>query len=155
LKKTRLGVVVAEFNRNITNEMLKVAKNRAMERKAQIRYICFVPGTFDMPLIIEELIKKKDIDAIVTLGSVIKGDTAHDKLIANTAARFIAELSVKHQKPVSLGVTGPRMTVKQARDRISIVSNRAVDSAIDMVDRIRKLKNLNADFHGNTESIID
>src|SRR5437867_7585326 len=135
--------------------MLKVAKTRVLERKAQIRYICFVPGTFDMPLFIEELIKKKDVDAIVTLGSVIKGDTAHDKLIANTAARFIAELSIKHQKPVSLGVTGPRMTLKQARNRISSVSNRAVDSAIDMVDRIRKLKNLNVDFHGNTESIID
>ena len=47
------------------------------------------------------------------------------------------------------------MTVKQARDRISSVSNRAVDSAIDMVDRIRKLKNLNADYQGTTESIID
>lgn len=148
-------MVVAEFNQNITKEMLKVAKIRALERKAQIRYICFVPGTFDMPLIIEELIKKKDVDAIVTLGSVIKGDTAHDILIANTSARFIAELSVKHQKPVSLGITGPRMTVKQAMDRISSVSKRAVDSAIDMVERIRKLENLNEDYQGSTARIVD
>jgi len=155
LKQTRLGLVVAEFNQTVTSEMLKVAKTRALERKAQIRYICFVPGTFDMPLFIEELIKKKDIDAIVTLGSVIKGDTAHDELVANTAARFIAEISVKHQKPVSLGITGPRMTVKQARDRISIVSKRAVDSAIDMVDRIRKLRNLNEDYEGSMASIVD
>ena len=155
MKQTRLGLVVAEFNQTVTSEMLKVAKTRVLERKAQIRYICFVPGTFDMPLFIEELIKKKDIDAIVTLGSVIKGDTAHDKLIANTAARFIAELSIKHQKPVSLGVTGPRMTLKQARDRISSVSNRAVDSAIDMVDRIRKLRNLNENYEGSMASIVD
>ena len=150
-----MGLVVAEFNQTVTSEMLKVAKTRALERKAQIRYICFVPGTFDMPLFIEELIKKKDIDAIVTLGSVIKGDTAHDEVVANTAVRFIAEISVKHQKPVSLGITGPRMTVKQARDRISIVSKRAVDSAIDMVDRIRKLRNLNEDYEGSMASIVD
>lgn len=135
--------------------MLEVAKGRAHVRNAQIRYICFVPGTFDMPLLIEQLIKKKDVDAIVTLGSVIKGETAHDKLVANTAARFIAELSVKHQKPVSLGIAGPGMTVKQARDRITTVSNRAVDTAIDMVERLRRLKNLKENHEGEMVSIID
>jgi 6,7-dimethyl-8-ribityllumazine synthase len=108
-----------------------------------------------MPLLIEQLIKKKDIDAIVTLGSVIKGETAHDNLVANTAARFIAELSVKHQKPVSLGIAGPGMTVKQARDRITTVSNRAVDTAIDMVERLRRLKNLKENHEGEMASIID
>jgi 6,7-dimethyl-8-ribityllumazine synthase len=155
LKNTKLGIVVAEFNRTITMKMLEVAKGRAHARNAQIRYICFVPGTFDMPLLIEQLIKKKDIDAIVTLGSVIKGETAHDKLVANTAARFIAELSVKHQKPVSLGIAGPGMTVKQARDRITTVSNRAVDTAIDMVERLRRLKNLKENHEGEMASIID
>ena len=155
MKNTKLGIVVAEFNRTITMKMLKVAKGRAHARNARIRYICFVPGTFDMPLLIEQLIKKKDIDAIVTLGSVIKGETAHDKLVANTAERFIAELSVKHQKPVSLGIAGPGMTVKQARDRITTVSNRAVDTAIDMVERLRRLKNLKENHEGEMASIID
>ena len=155
MKQTKLGIVVAEFNRAITMKMLEVAKGRANARKAQIRYICFVPGTFDMPLLIDQLIKKKDIDAIVTLGSVIKGETAHDKVVANTAARFIAELSVKHQKPVSLGIAGPGMTVTQARDRITTVSRRAVDTAIDMVERLRRLKNLKENLERETASIID
>ena len=155
LKRTRLGLVVAEFNWTVTSEMLNVAKAHARVRNVEIRYICFAPGTFDMPLLIEELLKKKDVDAIVTLGSVIKGDTAHDKLVAYTAARFIAELSLSHQKPVSLGIAGPGMTLKQARDRISSVSKRAVDSAIDMVDRIRKLKNMKGDYKGGRASIIN
>jgi len=142
LEKTRLGIIVAEFNSRITMEMLEVAKVQVELRNAAIRYICFVPGTFDMPLIIEELIKKKDVDAIVTLGCVIKGETGHDRVVANTAAKFIAELSVKHHKPVSLGISGPDMTVQQACNRIVTVSTRAVDAAVNMVARLRKLRDL-------------
>lgn len=136
-------------------KMLEVAKGRAKTRKAQIRYICFVPGTFDMPLLIEQLIKKKDIDAIVTLGSVIKGETAHDKLIAYTAARFITELSIKHRKPISLGIAGPGMTVTQAKNRITTVSKMAVDTAIDMVERLKRLENVTKNLEREKEIVID
>lgn len=155
MKPTKLGIVVAEFNRSITMKMLEVAKGRAKTRKAQIRYICFVPGTFDMPLLIEQLIKKKDIDAIVTLGSVIKGETAHDKLIAYTAARFITELSIKHRKPISLGIAGPGMTVTQAKNRITTVSKMAVDTAIDMVERLKRLENVTKNLEREKEIVID
>lgn len=155
MKQTKLGIVVAEFNRDITMKMLKVAKERAKTRKAQIKYICFVPGTFDMPLLIEQLIKKEDIDAIVTLGSVIRGETAHDKLIAYTAARFITELSIKHRKPISLGIAGPDMTVTQAKNRIITVSNMAVDTAIDMVGRLKRLDNITKNLDREKEVVID
>jgi 6,7-dimethyl-8-ribityllumazine synthase len=155
LDKTKLGVIVAEFNSRITMEMLEVAKAHAELRNAAIRYICFVPGTFDMPLLIEELIKKKDVDAIVTLGCVIKGETGHDRIVANTAARFIAELSVKHHKPVSLGISGPDMTVQQASNRIATVARRAVDAAVNMVDRLRKLRDLEEDYKKMGVIVID
>jgi 6,7-dimethyl-8-ribityllumazine synthase len=155
LDKTSLGIIVAEFNSRITMEMLEVAKAQAELRNAVIRYICFVPGTFDMPLLIEELIKKKDVDAIVTLGCVIKGETGHDRIVANTAARFIAELSFKYHKPVSLGISGPDMTVQQARNRITTVSRRAVDAAVNMVDRLRKLRDLEEDDEKMGVIIID
>ena len=155
MDKTKLGIIVAEFNSRITTEMLEVAKAQAELRNAAIRYICFVPGTFDMPLLIEELIKKKDVDAIVTLGCVIKGETGHDRIVANTAARFIAELSFKYHKPVSLGISGPDMTVQQARNRITTVSTRAVDAAVNMVDRLRKLRDLEEDDEKMGVIIID
>ena len=49
---------------------------------------CFIPGVFDMPIIVEEMLKKKNVDAIVTLGAVIKGETGHDKVIANNTLDF-------------------------------------------------------------------
>jgi len=155
LEKTRLGIIVAEFNSRITMEMLEVAKAQVELRNAAIRYICFVPGTFDMPLTIEELIKKKDVDAIVTLGCVIKGETGHDRVVANTAAKFIAELSVKHHKPVSLGISGPDMTVQQACNRIVTVSTRAVDAAVNMVARLKKLRDMEENDEKMGVMIID
>jgi 6,7-dimethyl-8-ribityllumazine synthase len=121
--------------------MLERAKQHIKRADAIIRYICYVPGSFDMPLMIGELLKKKDIDAVVTLGAVIKGETDHDEIIASNVARLIADLSLRYGKPVSLGITGPNMTVNQAMERVELVPTRAVDAAIKMVYRMKEIRN--------------
>jgi 6,7-dimethyl-8-ribityllumazine synthase len=89
---------------------------------------------------IGELLKKKDIDAVVTLGAVIKGETDHDEIVASNVARLIADLSLRYGKPVSLGITGPNMTVNQAMERVELVPTRAVDAAIKMVYRMKEIR---------------
>jgi 6,7-dimethyl-8-ribityllumazine synthase len=71
---------------------------------------------------------------------VIKGETGHDVLIANNTARLLADLSLKYQKPIALGITGPDMTVKQAKNRVITVPKRAVDAAYKMVTTISQLE---------------
>jgi 6,7-dimethyl-8-ribityllumazine synthase len=154
LNKVRIAIIVSEFNCDITFQMLNKAKDQAHKVKADIRYICFAPGSFDMPLLIEEILKKKDVDAAVTLGAIIKGETSHDDIIAENAARLIADLSLKYGKPIGLGITGPDMTLEQAKDRIDIVPLRAVNAAVNMVMRIKKLKEVGSQL-GRTETIID
>ncbi len=136
----RLGFVVSEFNNSITSRMLERATRHANSLGCSVKYVCYVPGTFDMPLMIENLLKKKDIDAVVTLGAVIKGETKHDEIIANNASRLIADLSLKYGKPVTLGISGPDMSSTQAKDRINVVSTRAVTAAVKMVSRIKQLR---------------
>jgi 6,7-dimethyl-8-ribityllumazine synthase len=60
--------------------------------------------------------------------------------VAENAARLIADLSLKHGKPVALGIMGPNMTIEQARHRIKLVPLRAVNAAANMAIRIKKLK---------------
>jgi 6,7-dimethyl-8-ribityllumazine synthase len=115
LSRIRLAIVVAEFNKEITNEMLEIAISHSKKLNMHIKKICHVPGTFDMPLVVEKLLKKQQIDVVVTLGAVIKGETDHDQVIANNTARLLSNLSLKYQKPVTLGITGPDMTLKQAK----------------------------------------
>jgi 6,7-dimethyl-8-ribityllumazine synthase len=138
--KVRIGFVVSEFNDDITSKMLERAKRHAKSLGADVKYICYVPGTFDMPLMIENLLKKKDVDAVVTLGAIIKGETKHDEIIAYNASRLIADLSLRYGKPVTLGISGPSMNKSQARDRINAISVRAVTAAVRMTDRIKLLQ---------------
>ena len=136
----QIAIVVSEFNSEITFRMLEQARDRAARVKAKISYVLYVPGAFDMPLAVEKLLKKKNVNAVVTLGAVIKGNTRHDDIVAENAARLIADLSLKYGKPVALGITGPGMTIDQAKERAELVPVRAVNAAASMVARLRKLE---------------
>ena len=142
MRKIRLAIVVAEFNQEITNKMLNTARNHAKNLNIHVEKIIQVPGTFDMPLIVEKLLQIEQIDAVVTLGAVIKGETGHDVVIANNTARLLSDISLKYQKPVTLGITGPDMTVRQAKNRVIVVPKLAVEAAHKMVTRLRELDNI-------------
>jgi 6,7-dimethyl-8-ribityllumazine synthase len=131
--------------------MLEEAKVHASKLNSTISHICYVPGTFDMPLAISHLLQDSSIDAIITLGAVIKGDTNHDIIIAENTARLISDLSLNFKKPIALGISGPNMTVEQAWERSKIVPIRAVNAAINMVTRIKKLNKMQ---HNQNETII-
>lgn len=136
----KLAIVVAEFNREITDKMLKQALKQSSELQALTTYVCKVPGSYDMPIMIQSLLEKDDVDAVVTLGAIVRGETKHDEVIAQALAAKIIELSLQYRKPVALGVTGPGMTLQQAKARINEYANRSVDSAVKMVLRQREAK---------------
>ena len=135
-----IAIVVAEFNEKVTSRMHQVAIEKAKNLKLNIKYTCKVPGIFDMPLIIDKLLEKKDVDGVVTLGAVIKGQTKHDEISANSTARNIAKLSLKHQKPVSLGISGPGMSESQAYARISSVTENAVNAVQKISRELERIK---------------
>ena len=135
-----IAIVVAEFNDKVTSRMHQIAIETANNLKLNIKYTCKVPGIFDMPLIIDKLLEKKDVDGVVTLGAVIKGQTKHDEIIANSTARNIAKLSLKHQKPVSLGISGPGMSERQAYARIVTVSENAVNAVKKVSMELKRIK---------------
>lgn len=132
--------MTAEFNQEVTSKMLDVALEKARNLKLNIKFTCKVPGIFDMPIIIDTLLQKKEIDAVVTLGAVIKGETKHDELIANAVAKSLTELSIKYRKPVTLGITGPGMTERQAQARIKPVAERAVEALVKIANQLGSIK---------------
>jgi 6,7-dimethyl-8-ribityllumazine synthase len=136
-----IAIIVAEFNSEVTIKMLDLATEKAKVLKMNVKYICKVPGVFDMPLLIDKLLQKKDVDAVVTLGAVIKGQTKHDELISYVTTKSLAELSIKHQKPVTLGITGPGMSDRQAHQRIRPVAERAIEAAKKLSEELEKIRN--------------
>jgi len=138
--EVKLALVVAEFNSELTDKMLKEASRRADELNAQVTYVCKVPGSFDMPLTIQTLLEKNDVDAVATLGAIVQGETKHDEVIAHALAHAIADLSMRYRKPVSLGVAGPGMTWEQAEARAEEYASRGVQAAVKMTVRQRKVQ---------------
>ena len=138
MAKYKIGAVVAEFNFDINQMMLGLAKEEARSRGSEITKVFIAPGVFDMALPIKKLLERDDIDAVVALGSVIEGATDHDQIVAQHAARKITDLSLEFDKPVTLGISGPGMTRLDAHRRIDY-GKKAVEAAIKLLDRIEEL----------------
>ena len=132
--------MVSEFNKEVTSRMLSVAQEKANLMKLKIIYTCKVPGAFDMPIIVDALLKKKDVDGIVTLGAIIKGQTKHDEVISHSTAKSLTDLSIKYQKPVSFGISGPGMQERHAYARIRPVAERAVEAVVKISKELQRIQ---------------
>lgn len=134
-----IAIVTAEFNDEITSRMLEVALEKAKSLNLHVKYSCKVSGSFDMPLMVDTLLQKKDVDGVVTLGAIIKGQTKHDEVIAHVTARSLSDLSIKHKKPVSLGISGPGMQERRAYARIRPVAERAVEAVVKIAKELERI----------------
>jgi len=123
-----IGIAVSQFNEAITNKMLAVAEGKAKKAGITIARTINVHGAFDLPLAVQTLLEDPKIDAVATLGAVIKGETAHDQLITHTLGIMLSKLSLKFNKPVSLGVMGPGINLELAEQRIESYAKRAIQS---------------------------
>jgi 6,7-dimethyl-8-ribityllumazine synthase len=131
----RLGFVVSEFNRDITYQMELLGREHAQFLGAEVASVIYVPGVFDIPIAVKNLLRRDDIEAVVAIGCVIQGDTAHDEIVAQHAARKILDLSLEFDKPVTLGITGPRMSRPDAHKRVDY-AKKAVEAAVKLVARL-------------------
>jgi len=136
MAKEKIGVVVSEFNFDITYAMLKLAKEHANFLGVEIAHVVKVPGVFDIPLGVKKLLQKGEVDGVVTLGAVIEGATEHDEVVAQHAARKIMDLGIEYGKPVALGITGPGMSRLEAHQRVAYAKN-AVEACVKMIRRMK------------------
>jgi 6,7-dimethyl-8-ribityllumazine synthase len=93
-----------------------------------------------MPIILKTLLQREDIDAVVTLGTIVKGETDHDKLIANQVARKITDLSLEFNKPIGLGISGPGVSMMGSKARIDKFATSAVTSAVKMWKELNRIQ---------------
>lgn len=130
--KTKIALVISDFNREITSKMEKNAEKVAKSLGAKIVKRIHVPGAFEIPFAADNLLKNKKIDAVVTLGAVIQGDTHHDIVIVSAIAKALIDISLQYNKPIGFGIIGPRVTWQQAEKRAEKYAERAVKAALEM-----------------------
>ena len=133
-----LGLVVAQFNkeRPVTHEMAERGREAAADAGAEVVETIEVPGAYDTPLAADRLARRDDVDAVAVLGAIVTGDTDHDRVIADAAARGLTEVSLERDTPVAFGVTGPGMSAAEAHERVEYGAT-AVESAILLAEELQ------------------
>ncbi|MFB6311409.1 MAG: 6,7-dimethyl-8-ribityllumazine synthase [Salinirussus sp.] len=133
----RLGLVVAQFDKRggVTAEMADRAQAAAEQRDAEVIETINVPGSYDTPLAADRLARRDDIDAVAVVGAIVSGDTDHDQVIADAAARGLTEVSLDRDTPVTFGVTGPGMSADEAAARVDYGAQ-AAESAVDLAKEL-------------------
>ena len=137
-KRIRLGFVVSEYNFDVTMMMLERAKAHAEFLDCEVGEQIMVPGVYDLPFALKKLIARSEIDGVVALGAVIEGETNHDEVVMQHAARKIIDISLESGKPVGLGITGPGMTRNQAQARIDNARS-AVEACAKLIRNTKHL----------------
>ena len=114
----KIGIVVSEWNADITNALLEGAKETllkagVLEDNIEVLY---VPGSFELPWGARQIMKPGKRDAVICLGCIIQGETKHDEYIASAVASGIMQLGLMSGIPVIFGVLTTN-TEEQAKDR--------------------------------------
>jgi 6,7-dimethyl-8-ribityllumazine synthase len=140
----KFAIVVSRFNDFVTGRLLGGALD-ALERTGASDtdvLIIKVPGSFEIPLIAKKLALSKKYDAIICLGTLIRGDTPHFEYISSEVAKGIAAVSLETGTPVAFGVLTAD-TVEQAINRAGLKSgNKGFEVAMAAVEMVNLVKQL-------------
>jgi 6,7-dimethyl-8-ribityllumazine synthase len=143
--KARIAIVASLFNDDITKALFNACLVELRTQGLGAGHITtvWVPGAFEVPLAALKLAESKNIDAVICLGAVIRGETYHFDVVANECARGIMEASLRTQKPVIMGVlTTDTVAQARARSRPKGGTNKGRDAARAAFEMIALLKKI-------------
>ncbi|WP_019880029.1 6,7-dimethyl-8-ribityllumazine synthase [Succinispira mobilis] len=132
----KVAVVVARFNEFITSKLLGGAKDALIRHGAQEADIhtIWVPGAFEIPLIAQKAAQSGKYDAIICLGTVIRGSTPHFDYVCAEVSKGVAQTSLKFNIPVAFGVLTTE-NIEQAIERAGTkAGNKGFDAAITAIE---------------------
>ncbi|WP_068775352.1 6,7-dimethyl-8-ribityllumazine synthase [Paenibacillus sp. FJAT-26967] len=140
----KYGIVVGRFNEFITSKLLAGALD-ALQRhgveETEIE-VAWVPGAFEIPLIAQKMAEAGKYDAVITLGTVIRGSTPHFDYVCNEAAKGVSAVSLKTGVPTIFGVLTTD-SIEQAIERAGTkAGNKGWDAAVTAIEMANLTKQL-------------
>jgi 6,7-dimethyl-8-ribityllumazine synthase len=140
----RFAVVVSRFNEYITSKLLEGCANTLQRHgvKPEQIDVVWVPGSFEIPTAAREIARKRRADAIVCLGCVIRGDTAHYDHICRETAKGIAEVGRRTGVPTIFGVLTCdtlEQAIERAGTKMGNAGRSAAMAALEMASLLKKI----------------
>lgn len=143
----KIGIVVARFNDFITSKLLDGAVGTLQRHGVHEENIdvAWVPGAFEIPLVAQKMAMSNNYDAVITLGTVIRGSTPHFDYVCNEAAKGVSNASVQSGKPVIFGVLTTE-TIEQAIERAGTkAGNKGADAAVAAIETANVVREIEVD----------
>lgn len=140
----KVGIIVGRFNEFINDKLLSGALDGLKRHGVEEENIdiAWVPGAFEVPFIAKKMAETKKYDAVIGLGTVIRGATTHYDYVCNEAAKGIAKVSLDTGVPIIFGIVTTE-NIEQAIERAGTkAGNKGYDSAISAIE----MANLNQLF---------
>ena len=132
ISSLKIGIAVSEWHPEVTEELFEGAVNTLLKNGIKKENIIRknVPGSFELPLAAQILLKKNKTSAVICLGCVIKGETDHYNYICAASSKGIMDVSLSHSKPVAFGVLTTD-TLEQALNRAGgKFGNKGIESTL-------------------------
>ncbi|AKP34544.1 MULTISPECIES: 6,7-dimethyl-8-ribityllumazine synthase [Yersinia] len=139
----RVAIAIARFNNFINNSLLEGAID-ALKRVGQVSddniTVVWVPGAYELPLVANVLAKTNRYDAVIGLGTVIRGGTAHFEYVAGEASSGLANVAMNSDIPVAFGVLTTE-SIEQAIERAGTkAGNKGAEAALTALEMINVIK---------------
>jgi 6,7-dimethyl-8-ribityllumazine synthase len=141
----KFGIVIARFNDFITSKMLEGAQDALTRHGVNEEDIevCWVPGSFEIPLAAQKMANTKRFDAVICLGAVIRGGTPHFEYVASEVTKGIAQVGLNTGIPIIYGVLTTD-TLEQAIERAGTKQGnegvKAAATAIEMANLLAAIE---------------
>ncbi|KGM28466.1 MULTISPECIES: 6,7-dimethyl-8-ribityllumazine synthase [Photorhabdus] len=144
--QARVAIAIARFNNFINDSLLGGAVD-ALERIGQVASenitVVWVPGAYELPLTVKTLVETRKYDAVVALGTVIRGGTAHFEYVAGECSSGLSNVAMSSEIPVAFGVLTTE-SIEQAIERAGTkAGNKGAEAALtalEMVNVINAIK---------------
>lgn len=140
----KFGIVVSEWNHEITSELFKGCKETLLNHHAKDEniFVLHVPGSFELPQAGQTLIETKIVHALIALGCIVKGETRHDEFVAQAVASGLMNLNLKFGTPCIFGVLTTE-NMEQARARAGgKLGNKGVEAALTAIKMATLVKSI-------------
>lgn len=140
----RIALLASRFNELVVARLIEGARDALLRHGVADEQLTLVrvPGAFELPLTADKLAASGRFEAIVALGCVIRGDTAHFDYVAGGAANGLMQVSLDHGLPVGFGVLTVD-TLEQALDRAGAkAGNKGADAALAVIEQLNLVRQL-------------
>ncbi|QJC31504.1 6,7-dimethyl-8-ribityllumazine synthase [Enterobacteriaceae endosymbiont of Donacia tomentosa] len=140
-----IAIVISRFNifinKNLLHAALDTLQRIGMVKEKNIT-ICWVPGSYEIAQVIQQLIQKNIYDGIISIGTIIKGETSHYKYLSKEVCSQLSNLSIKNNIPISFGIITAD-NIKQAIERSGVkINNKGIEAALTLLEMINIFKSI-------------